>query len=442
MRSRSATFKEAHADEQSGQLYVGDMSPRTATPLAWSIWVFSALFAATSLVIIVQGVFAGVSFLAFGPAFNTAAIAAAFSSVGALIASLRSKNTIGWLMCIGGLGVALGSLTETYAVYALDSSPEEPMPGAALSAWVSLWITTASIQSFALLFLLFPTGRLPSNRWRPVVWLVVLALVAESAFSALLIERFVGYSDTSNPFYIAALGPLRDAYATYARTPLNILAVLLPSIALVARYWRSRGIERQQLKWFVSSGALVAFSSILISVVLVFFDEESFRSQIFLTVLFALTTLALCGIPISIGVAILRYRLYNIDLLINRTLVYAVLTATLVAVYFGGVAITQAILRALVGQQEQPQFAAVVSTLVIAALFTPLRQSIQSFIDKRFYRRKYDARKTLEAFSAKLRQESDLNALSAELAGVVRETMEPAHVSLWLRSDTDAKDRQ
>jgi hypothetical protein len=146
--------------------------------------------------------------------------------------------------------------------------------------------------------------------------------------------------------------------------------------------------------------------------------------------------------PISLGVAILRFRLYEIDFLINRTLVYAVLTATLVAVYVGGVTITQAILRALIGQREQPQFAIVVSTLVIAALFTPLRQSIQSFIDKRFYRMKYDARKTLEAFSAQLRDETDLNAMSAELVGGVRETMEPAHVSLWLHSDTRPKDEQ
>jgi len=404
--------------------------------------VFSALFGATALVITFLGVSAGLSFLEFGAAFNAAAIAASFSTVGAMVASRRPKNPIGWIMCAGGLGVALGSLTDAYAIYALFGSLNELMPGATLSAWVSLWTTTAGIQSFALLLLLFPDGRLPSRRWRPVVWLVVFVLAAESASSAFMTERFVGYRDISNPFHIAALDPLWDAYASYAQAPLSILAVLLPTIALVARYWRSRGVERLQLKWFASSGVLVALGSILISVVLVFFDEENFRSQILLTILFAFTTLALCGIPISLGVAILKYRLYEIDIIINRALVYAVLTATLVAVYFGGVAITQAILRALVGQQEQPQFAIVVSTLVIAALFTPLRQSIQSFIDRRFYRRKYDARKTLEAFSAKLRQETDLNALSAELAGVVRETMEPAHVSLWLRSDTDAKDEK
>jgi hypothetical protein len=146
--------------------------------------------------------------------------------------------------------------------------------------------------------------------------------------------------------------------------------------------------------------------------------------------------------PIAIGVAILRYRLYEIDLIINRTLVYGALTAALAVVYFGGVTATQAIFRALTGQEQQPQLAIVISTLVIAALFNPLRRRIQSFIDRRFYRRKYDARRTLEAFSAKLRDETDLDALRDDLTFVVRETMQPSHVTLWLRPDTAAKGDQ
>jgi hypothetical protein len=148
------------------------------------------------------------------------------------------------------------------------------------------------------------------------------------------------------------------------------------------------------------------------------------------------------GLPVAVGIAILKYRLYDIDIIINRTLVYGSLTLMLGLIYFGGVATTQALFRALTGQEQQPQLAVVVSTLAIAALFMPLRRRIQSFIDRRFYRRKYDARKTLEAFSAKLRNETDLDALSEDLVGVVRETMQPAHASLWLHSDPAQKDKK
>ena len=154
---------------------------------------------------------------------------------------------------------------------------------------------------------------------------------------------------------------------------------------------------------------------------------------------FALNIATIPAIPVAIGIAILRYRLYEIDLLINRILVYVSLTAMLALLYFGGVATTQVIFRTFTGQEQQPQLAIVVSTLAIAALFNPLRRSIQSFIDRRFYRSKYDARKTLGAFSAKLRDETDLGALSDDLVGVVRESMQPAHVSLWLRPDTASR---
>jgi hypothetical protein len=152
--------------------------------------------------------------------------------------------------------------------------------------------------------------------------------------------------------------------------------------------------------------------------------------------------LTLSIVPLSLSIAVLRYRLYEIDIVINRALVYGVLTGTLALVYFGGVTATQAIFRTLTGQEQQPQLAIVISTLVIAALFNPLRRRIQSFVDRRFYRRKYDAAKTLEVFSAKLRDETDLDALSDDLVGVVRETMQPAHVTLWLRPETTSKGQQ
>jgi hypothetical protein len=205
-----------------------------------------------------------------------------------------------------------------------------------------------------------------------------------------------------------------------------LTAVVLSALSLVFRYRRAGGVERQQIKWF-------AFAAVLFGGSLVFSgflgrDLPGVWDALFETVTFV-------GLYVAVGVAILRYRLYDIDILVNRTLVYGTLTALLAAVYFGGVATVQAIFRALTGQEHQPQLAVVVSTLVIAALFNPLRRRIQGFIDRRFYRRKYDAAKTLEAFSARLRDETDLDALSDELVSVVRETMHPAHVSLWLRPD-------
>jgi hypothetical protein len=152
--------------------------------------------------------------------------------------------------------------------------------------------------------------------------------------------------------------------------------------------------------------------------------------------------LSFAGVPVAIGFAVLKYRLYEIDIIINRTLVYSALTTTLVALFLGSVTTTQAIFRALSGQEEQPQLAVVVSTLVIAALFNPLRRRIQAFIDRRFYRSKYDATKTLDAFSAKLRDETDLDALSGDLVAVVREAMQPTHVSLWLRPELPQRGRK
>jgi hypothetical protein len=193
------------------------------------------------------------------------------------------------------------------------------------------------------------------------------------------------------------------------------------------RHQSAEGRERQQIKWF-AYGAAVLMGS--------FFFLQVAGDKLSEWTIFVLIVSSLMLIPVTVGIAIMRYRLYDIDFLINRTIVYGLLTTTLLLVYLSGVAATQAILQTFTGQAELPQLAIVVSTLVIAALFNPLRRRIQSFIDRRFYRRKYDARKTLEAFSAKLRHETDLGSLSEDLTNVVGETMQPAHVSLWLRPDT------
>ena len=237
-----------------------------------------------------------------------------------------------------------------------------------------------------------------------------------------------------NPLGIEALRPLDRVTQIDIILPVLLLTILLCSVAsLVVRFRRSSGEERQQMKWLTYAAA-ATFPTLLFGFSL---PADSAWQAVD-----SLSNLVFAGLPVAVGIAVLRYRLNEIDLIINRTLVYGSLTAILAGIYFGGVTATQAILQALTDQEKLPQLTIVVSTLVIAALFMPLRQSIQSFIDRRFYRNKYDAGKTLEAFSAHLRDETDLDALSDDLVEVVRETMQPANASLWLHPDPALKDKQ
>ena len=212
--------------------------------------------------------------------------------------------------------------------------------------------------------------------------------------------------------------------------------MLASVFSLVLRYRRSRGEERQQIKWIALAAAVVGLLYLIAMIFAFVFPSGAWfqpGSPLWLDVIGYTALLSFTLVPIAVGFAVLKYRLYDIDVIINRALVYGSLTVTLALVYFGGVTGTQALLGTLTGQRELPQLAVVVSTLAIAALFNPLRRRIQTFIDRRFYRRKYDARKTLEAFSARLRDETDLDNLTGDLVGVVRETIQPEHATLWLR---------
>jgi uncharacterized membrane protein YhdT len=240
------------------------------------------------------------------------------------------------------------------------------------------------------------------------------------------IENPLGIEGFSNVYYKAIL---------FTIAPLLTAAVAL---SVFMRLRRAVGVERQQIKWFAYAAAANISASTLAYVIPGVIDTPLWFERVG----FVLNIVFIPAIPIAIGIAILRYRLYDIDIIINRTLVYGSLTLMLALVYFGGVTVTQALLSTLTGQEKLPQLVIVASTLLIAALFTPLRRRIQSFIDRRFYRRKYDARKTLEAFSAQLRDETDLEALNNDLVGVVKETMQPAHVSLWLRPDQPLSRRE
>jgi hypothetical protein len=370
---------------------------------------------------------------AFGLPFDTLLSAAllAFPTVGALVASRRRGNAIGWLYCVVGVLFGLQSAAYGWGVYALFTQPGE-MPGAELAAWLSTWLFVPVLFCIPVyLFLLFPDGRPISRRWRPVAWLAGAGLLATTVGNALSPGRLDGppFETIENPVGLAGGGEALNLTSVLGYW-LTLASILLAGVSLVLRFRRAGGPERQQLKWFASAAALFAATTIVYTFFLAGVAEQAGQIS---------TLLAFAGIPVAVGVAILRHRLYNIDVVINRTLVYGSLTITLALLYFGSVTTTQAIFRTLAGQQEQPQLAIVVSTLVIAALFNPLRRRIQSFIDRRFYRSKYDAIKTLEAFSIKLREETDLDALNDELVGVVRETMQPAHVSLWLRPETAPK---
>jgi hypothetical protein len=415
------------------------MSTRLAAWLAWSLCLLCVALAVAGLILaLLNGLTLGEIFLAWsGPPvaiFLTQIVS--FSAVGALIASQRPENPIGWLFLAAALFYGIQIPGEEYAVYALLTNPGSLPLGAEL-AWLTDWIWAPGF-GIILVFLplLFPDGHPPSRRWRTVAWLGGLSIGLICVLTSIVLWPERGPTLVQLGGYAGEVEAWRSAVLDWVLRlggPMLLLAGLGAVISLVVRFRRARGDVRQQIKWFASAAAL--------TVVWLFVFQQSTRGLP--EAIVALSgLLVIASIPVATGIAILRYRLYDIDLIINRTLVYGSLTLMLALIYFGGVATTQAIFGALTGQEEQSQLAVVVSTLVIAALFMPLRRRIQSFIDRRFYRRKYDARKTLEAFSTKLRDETDLEALSDDLVGVVRETMQPAHVSLWLRPEASPKGTQ
>jgi hypothetical protein len=339
----------------------------------------------------------------------------AFGLVGALIIWQQPGNTLGWVLTAVGLLAAWGASADTYVDLASDENLLY-----LVSVWISLWYWYP-LLGLTLIFtpLLFPDGRPPSPRWRLVAWGATLAL-ALVTFLAAFRERieFPGLS-MDNPVGIHGIeDPEKSTLGTVLLGSF-VLFLVLALASVVVRYIRSGGVQRQQIKWLLLATAL--------SALMVFFEEIT-GIELDTEVPFAVS---IALFPSAIAVAIFRYRLYDIDVIINRALVYGVLSASLALVYIGGVVGLQGLLSPLFG--EGNQFAVVASTLAIAALFNPLRRRIQSFIDRRFYRHKYDAQKTLESFGVRLRQETDLDTLGGDLVSVVRETMQPEHVALWLR---------
>jgi hypothetical protein len=359
-----------------------------------------------------------------------------FTTIGALVASRQPKNTIGWIFCALGLFLTSYSASGQYAIYALVSSPGS-LPGGGTAAWLEAFLNGPIILVlFALVLLLFPDGRPLSRRWRAALWLdLIVAAVLLVVGSFKPGPMPTSSLNVANPFGIEKIGALLNVLL-YVGVSLALALTVLGAVSLMVRFRRSGAEERQQIKWFAFAGAIMC----AVTATGPFLWSLPPSSPAVTLIWPALFLSAVSTIPVATGIAILKYRLYEIDHIINRTLVYGSLTAVLAVFYEGGIVALQYVFRLLSAQESQ--VAVVATTLVIAAMFEPLRRRIQHFVDRRFYRNKYDARKTLEAFSFKLRNETNLEALNNDLVGVVNQTMQPAHTSLWLRPDPNPKGKK
>lgn len=342
--------------------------------------------------------------------------------VGGLVASRRSANPIGWILCMLGVFGVMAAFLTTHA----EMTPVTPRGAEGhFVDWAGSFIWTLALAPLLFVLQLFPTGNPLSYRWRLLVWTTALALmlvVSAYAFSPGALQDTNGR--ITNPYGIDALDiPLQ--LALWAGEVLIVFSVLASVVSVIVRFWRSRAVERQQLKWFSYAGVVVVMNLLLQGVVLAIVGE----SDETVNLLNGLFSIAVTSIPITIGIAMLRYKLYDIDRIINRTIVYGGLSAVLALGYIGAVLLLQG---ALPVSNDSPVTVAA-STLGMVALFRPLRNRIQGVVDRRFNRRRFDAIQTIDDFSARLRAETNLDSLSTDLVAVVRSTMQPAHVSLWLK---------
>ncbi len=344
-----------------------------------------------------------------------------YAAVGALIAARQPRNPLGWLFCAVGVVFAGSEMLYAYAM-----NPAHPS-GSAVAAWLSAWLGSPSAVTIVLILLLFPTGRFLSQAWR-VVGIVAMVVAVVWAVSAALDPGPLRNADAiENPVGVSAANGLLESAADVAGTTFWVLA-LLAVVSVVVRFRRARAQERRQIK-VLAVAACFAVGAIVVGISLdVVLDTDEGVGD---TLSALMVAGAISSFPVAAGIAVLRHRLYDIDVVIKRTLVYGSLTTTLVATYLVLVLLFQFLLRPLAGDSD---LAVAASTLAVAALFKPLRARIKAGVDRRFYRERYDASRTLEAFSARLRDELDLEALGDDLRRVVRDTMQPAHVTLWLRS--------
>jgi hypothetical protein len=387
------------------------LSASTARGLAWAAWCVCIILILSALTIWFWG---GGDLLQHSSVLFISIAFACFGTVGALIALQRPKNTIGWIFCIVGIGTGITDFSGAYTTFGAGHG-HVLLPGSGIVNWLggTIWPLNWGLM-LVFLPLLFPNGHLLTRRWRIVSWLAAMLILLSVLIAQL--EQFGPASSASSWSDLSSNINLFEL-------PLAIAAL----VSLVLRFRRARERERQQIKWLTYGTTIMV--TLIVGAVLILQDPNGLYQLIF--------PVAIACLPLSIGISILRYRLYDIDILINRTLVYGILTALLALIYFGLIFALQGLFRGIISSNNN--VAIVISTLSIAALFQPLRARIQRVIDRRFYRRKYDAARTLAAFSATLRDEVDLHQLREHLVTVVEETMQPTHVSLWLRKDEQGR---
>jgi len=387
--------------------------------LAWTLWSTAIALAAAGAGLVLVSLDATVPDN-WGFRGYSDFTAPTFATAGLLIARQLPKNAVGWLLLVAGLAAGFGGFAQEYAIRAVIIAPGS-LPGAVPLAWVASWSFALSAGPMLMLVpQLFPTGRPLGRRWVPLVWAGAAFLPMVVFFFGLRPGPLENAAFIDNPFGLS--GPLEEVRSGLD-TPLSVvmaLTALASGAALAVRFRRARGVQREQLKWVASSAAFcaLAFGAMIVS-------NTSKPAQILMVVAF--TTM-----PAAIGIAITRYRLYDIDVLINRALIYGSTTASILVAFFAGIVVLQTVLRPLTSGSE---VAVAVSTLISVALFQPLLRRVRDAVDRRFYRSRYDAARTLDAFSIRLRDEVDLDAVRRDLLRAVRESVVPEHASLWLRPE-------
>jgi hypothetical protein len=410
------------------------MPHRIVRHLGWILWLLDLMVIVAGIVLFAQTPKSNENHAFVGTIAMVTAFFA-FPTIGALIISRRPSNTVGWIFCGIGLGTATTSFSAAFTQHALANHTDTQLI-VGLVEMLGNTVWPINLGMGTLLLFLFPTGRLPSPRWRFVFWLDVV-MIALAVLAAIITP---GYQESTpgtsgppdrilNPLGISGIRPLLDAVSGFGGL-LFVFCALASVAAIITRYVKSRDIQRQQIKWFaLGTAAMVA---ILVPSIVLIPNENALSNVTF--------AIGIMMLPVGAGIGVLRYRLFDIDVIINRTLVYGSLTAVLAGVYFLGVVGVQSVVNVLSGralsgiQGSQSPVLIVVTTLLIAALFQPLRRRFQRFIDRRFYRSRYDAKKTLDKFGASLRSQIELDNLTDHLLETVEQTMHPAHVSLWLRT--------